>query len=415
MGAGECVSLSTLYAAALFVVCGIPLDDIFLMGTPLHSQNFVFAGDGVLTNNRRLVTRAMWFNGTEITRKAQRALRHEQVTIVAHRTGWMHSVYPDAGIAPEAFARLRDGLRAFLRTDITLEILLNFLREAPARQECFQLRADRHGRPMYIAAEKVYHYEHGSPYKISDATRDKLLAEIDEDEFFTSPIDGRVTINDLEAFFRGRRIDPGDDASIQRLLKEVQCSRFQTRRAIEELMDFARLEPRLPDVAGARRFTPGPAIDLSPDMSREAVIGALEAQRASNPVADLAFYAFRDLSRTDWAPFVRAAMERSPVCAAGSGDAPDAEVEARLREWPDESVYDGARCAQPDEVWNYRRGDGMEKALCLASILAARNPAASIELRVEPDRAVLSVDGRESVWPSRKGLQGTIACRSRSA
>ncbi len=33
-GAGECVSLATLYAAALFIVCGIPLEDIFLMATP---------------------------------------------------------------------------------------------------------------------------------------------------------------------------------------------------------------------------------------------------------------------------------------------------------------------------------------------------------------------------------------------
>jgi hypothetical protein len=40
-GAGECVSLAALYAAAMFVVAGIPLDDIFLMATPLHSQNFI--------------------------------------------------------------------------------------------------------------------------------------------------------------------------------------------------------------------------------------------------------------------------------------------------------------------------------------------------------------------------------------
>ena len=188
-GAGECVSLSTLYAAALFVVCGIPLDDIFLMGTPLHSQNFVLAGDGVLTNNRRLVTKAMWFNGTELTRKAQRALRHEQVTVVAHRTGWIHCVYPDATLDPAAYARMTGALHGFLRTDITLEILLNFLRDAPHRQECFQIRHERHGRILHIAAEKVYHYEHGSPYKVSDATREKLLAEIDEDEFFAAPID----------------------------------------------------------------------------------------------------------------------------------------------------------------------------------------------------------------------------------
>ena len=75
-GAGECVSLSTLYAAAMFVVCRIPLEDIFLFATPLHSQNFIDTADGVLTNNRRVVTKNMWFNGTELTEKAQRALRH---------------------------------------------------------------------------------------------------------------------------------------------------------------------------------------------------------------------------------------------------------------------------------------------------------------------------------------------------
>ena len=36
-GAGECVSLATLYAAALFIVARIPLKDIYLMATPLHS------------------------------------------------------------------------------------------------------------------------------------------------------------------------------------------------------------------------------------------------------------------------------------------------------------------------------------------------------------------------------------------
>ena len=61
-GAGECVSLACLYAAALFIVAKIPLQNIFLLWTPLHSQNFVIADEGVLTNNRRIVTKSMWFN-----------------------------------------------------------------------------------------------------------------------------------------------------------------------------------------------------------------------------------------------------------------------------------------------------------------------------------------------------------------
>ena len=65
--AGECVSLATLYAAAAFVVCQIPLEDIYTILTPLHSQNFIDINNGVLTNNRRLVTKTMWFNGTAST------------------------------------------------------------------------------------------------------------------------------------------------------------------------------------------------------------------------------------------------------------------------------------------------------------------------------------------------------------
>lgn len=69
MAAGECVSLSSLYAAAAFIVCGIPLDDIYMVLTPLHSQNFIDIREGVITNNRRIITKPMWFNGTAISMK----------------------------------------------------------------------------------------------------------------------------------------------------------------------------------------------------------------------------------------------------------------------------------------------------------------------------------------------------------
>ena len=83
-GAGECVSLSALYAAAAFIVCGVPFENIYTLLTPLHSQNYIDLEDGIITNNRRVLTRAMWFNGTELSAKAQRALRNEQVTVVAN-------------------------------------------------------------------------------------------------------------------------------------------------------------------------------------------------------------------------------------------------------------------------------------------------------------------------------------------
>ena len=114
VGAGECVSLAGLYAAAAFVVCGLPLESIYLMATPLHSQNFVDVDTGILTNNRRLVTRAMWSNGTVISQQARRALEHERVTIVSHATGHVHLLHEEASIDPAAYAGFVRKLNAFL-------------------------------------------------------------------------------------------------------------------------------------------------------------------------------------------------------------------------------------------------------------------------------------------------------------
>ena len=114
VGAGECVSLAGLYAAAAFVVCGLPLESIYLMATPLHSQNFIDVDTGILTNNRRLVTRAMWANGTVISRQARRALEHERVTIVSHASGYIHLLYPEATIDPAVYGHFAQRLKEFL-------------------------------------------------------------------------------------------------------------------------------------------------------------------------------------------------------------------------------------------------------------------------------------------------------------
>ena len=102
-GAGECVSLSALYAAAMFIVGKIPLEKIFLIATPLHSQNFITEKEGLITNNRRIVTKNMWFSRTSLSEKARRALENEKVTIVSHISGHIHTVYDEASIDPEAY------------------------------------------------------------------------------------------------------------------------------------------------------------------------------------------------------------------------------------------------------------------------------------------------------------------------
>ena len=122
-----------------------------------------------------------------LSTKARRALENEQVTIVAHHSGWMHTVYPDASIDPKAYQRFKKKLTAFLQTPITSEILFNFLRQSPKRQACFQIELMRSGKRRWVTAERAYAFENSCSYKVSDATRDKLLAEIDEDDLFAAP------------------------------------------------------------------------------------------------------------------------------------------------------------------------------------------------------------------------------------
>ncbi len=406
-GAGECVSLSTLYAAAMFVVCGIPLEDIFLLATPLHSQNFIDAGDGVLTNNRRLVTKNMWFNGTELTEKAQRALRNEQVTIVAHNTGFIHVVYPEATIAPSQYERFQAKLRAFLKTDINMEILANYLRQNSGLQKCFQVEHEFGGKKRYIAAEKVYAYEHNSSFKVSDNTRDKLLEEIDEDEFFAERIDGRIPLNRFEEFFRQHRIDLDLDADVKLLMKEFNCHNEHACEIVRDIIQFTRLEPKLPPTD--RRFVVAPAIELKPEMSRDEMMSYLESVRSTNRTVDLAFYAYRDLSRTDWKPFVRAAMERNPVSIKGLEGKGDDDVVAFLEGLPSESIYDGPRVAQPDEVWNYGRGDGLERAICLANIWKSRHPGDAISVVSRGGKVSFKAGTHALEWTTAKGLDVELA------
>ncbi len=407
VGAGECVSLSTLYAAALFIICDIPLEDIFLIATPLHSQNFINVNDGVLTNNRRLVTKNMWFNGTDLTAKAQRALRNEQVTIVANNTGFVHTVYPEATIAPESFEAFRSKLNAFTTTEITFEILANFLRDRSEFQSCFQIQYLRHGKEQYLPIERAFAYEHGSPYKVSDnATRDKLLDQIDEYDFYTEPIPERILINKLGDYLKNNPISHFDEESMRGLAEKIDCTGDMERKmtVLEGLVDFVHLESELPDFAGKQQAGPGP-IAITPGMQRDEIIKYLANLRDRHIVADLAFYASRDLAVTDWQPFLKAAFERNPVTIEKTAELSDDALIAAFESMTNESIYDGTRIAQPDEVWNFQRGDGLERAIALADVWKARHSGDAIELAASGSQVLLKLGAQQVSLETAKGLE----------
>ena len=64
--------------------------------------------------------------------------------------------------------------------------------------------------------------------------------------------------------------------------------------------------------------------------------------------------------------------------------------------------------AQPDEVWNFQRGDGVERAVALANVWKSRHPDASIELKTTTGAVELTLDGRAVRFSSAKGLEKTI-------
>src|SRR4030042_1477092 len=197
-GAGECVSLSALYAAAMFVIGRIPLEKIFLIATPLPSQNFITEKEGLITNNRRIVTRNMWFNGTSLSEKARRALENEKVTIVAHISGYIHALYREATIDRKSYELFSAMLREFLVTDLSNLIFINFLRFKSKYKTLFQFECECSGKKRYISLEKMFEYEHTSKFNVSAETRAELIKEIEGDEFHLSPLPSKIMLNEVE-------------------------------------------------------------------------------------------------------------------------------------------------------------------------------------------------------------------------
>ena len=386
--AGECVSLAALYVAAAFVVCGIPLEDIYMILTPLHSQNFIDIQDGVLTNNRRLITKTMWFNGTAISNKAQRALRNENVTIVAHSSGYVNCMYDDATIDRKAYQHFTKQLGSYLSIELTLLVFASFLRSNRDYQKFFQVCHECRGQAQFLKAEVLFSYEHSSNYRIADKTFDKLLAEVSDEDFVPYQLPGRIRCDELEEFIEKEKIDPRNPQSKTALKKYMETVIPDAQRFVDELADFVHIEARLP--TPDKNYLPTDPIEISTGQSRAQIIDYLQQIRPTNTTADLAFYTYRDMDSCDWAPFIKAALERNPVSIQAADPMSLKEVYAWLEQMENISIYNGKRLAQPDEVANYKTGDGLEKALLMANIILAREPSQDIEIIIDGEDVVLT-------------------------
>ncbi|MDE7149944.1 MAG: hypothetical protein K2O01_06010 [Bacteroidales bacterium] len=404
-GAGECVSLAALYVAAMFVVGHIPLEKMFMIATPLHSQNFMAEGEGFMTNNRRIVTKKMWYNGTEISAKARRAVEHEKITIVSHVSGYIHTFYEKATIDPSAYDDFQKRFRAYLSAPLTFETFANFLFSREKYWDCFQYAHRHNGKTCYLPMRSVFNAQRSSKNRFDNESRVALLQEMEAQAFSLSRLPEKILINEVEDYLY---LHPdGDFAQYERyFLKELligHCA--NVHQLFAELKAFLQVEPRLPEAAG-KRFETEAAWTLAPGLTREAYRDYVYAQAADGVAwAELALYAYRDMLAVEWPPFLKAAVERNPVGLAMCGDLSDEAVYARLQALPSVSIYDeDFRLAQPDEVWNYGRGDGLEKAVAMLAVLKRRHPGTAYRLTVGPQAAVGPVAERTAVYvfPSQK-------------
>ena len=406
-GAGECVSLSALYAAAMFVVGRIPLEKIFLIATPLHSQNFIIEKEGLITNNRRIVTKNMWYNGTSLSEKARRALENEKVTIVSHISGYIHMLYREATIDRNAYEFFSLKLREFLTTDLTNLIFINFLRFKSKYKSLFQYECDCTGKKRFISLDKMFEYEHTSRFNVSAETRAMLVKEIEGDEFHLSPLQGKLMLNHAEDII---------EKSYGKSLKEIEdeFTRFNgivphgiIREMFRDLADFIYTDPKIPDYKREYIETDIPKITI--DDSREKIFNTVLKHSGQSELSLLALYEFRQMDRIDWLPFVKAAIERNPVCFNDLNGKSINEVFETVRGIPNQSIYEDVhRLALPDEVWNFGRGDGIEKAFLLADFIIRKNPSGMVTIEIDHKKVRLNYDGAEYSFESEKNFRRSI-------
>ncbi len=394
-GAGECVSFAVLYYAALFVLAEIPLEQMYMLATPLHSQNFVDVNDGVITNNRRLVTKKMWFNGTELSEKARRALQNERITFIGNNKGYVHTLYEEATLPRNEYEKFVKMLEEFLTVEASYENLASFLRQNSKWQKRFQVAFDRGDyKPLYIELEKVFSYEHGSNFKVGENTENKLLSEIDSDEYYINPLDNRLVLQDLKEMFDNQKLKLADAKSwCESLKNEFGTMNFDTKEICTDFANFCKIEPMLPDTN--KVWKEALTIELKGLQTREEIIAYLTSLRGKNEIADLAFMAYRDLEKSPLEPFMKAAVERNPVAVEGSKELSINAIYGLLLSFDSSSIYSENRLAQPDEVWNFRTGDGLEKAICLFDIVVNRWGQEEWKLYQKDKLAIVS-NSRES-------------------
>jgi hypothetical protein len=233
-----------------------------------------------------------------------------------------------------------------------------------------------------------------------------LLSEVSDEDFVPYQLPGRIRCDELEEFIEKQKPDLRSIEGKTAFTKFIEPVIPDAQRFVDELADFIHTEARLP--ASDKNFLPAEPIEISVEQSREQIIDYLQHVRQSNPTVDLAFYSYRDMESCNWLPFVKASVQRNPVSVQMAEAMSVEEIYAWLEQMKNASIYDGKRLAQPDEVANYKTGDGLEKAFLLANVIRERNPEQDVEIITDKNQVILKGQS-EYRFVSTKGLEKHVS------
>ena len=121
----------------------------------------------------------------------------------------------------------------------------------------------------------------------------------------------RIRCDQLEELIKKEKIDVTTQQGKDILVKFFHPVIPDAPKFVDLLSDFTRIEPKLP--SPDKKFLPNVSIEIPLGRTREEIIDYLRQLRSTSVTADLAFYAWRDMESCDWLPFIKAAIERSPV------------------------------------------------------------------------------------------------------
>jgi hypothetical protein len=272
-------------------------------------------------------------------------------------------------------------------------------------QNYFQFKQVLNGKELFIKIEKIFEYEQKLQRSFSEQNPKSLISEIPVGEYSEIEYKERIVLQDVENIFKKNKIIVNQEfqTQIQELANQANCQdHILFDNCIANLFDFIMTEPGLP--SDDKQFISCETLNIDINQSREDIISYIKENARINEVSQLALYTYRDMDKIDWRPFIKAALERNPVSLSGlKGNTINGAYEL-INQLDNSSIYDSKRLAMPDEVWNFQRGDGVEKAFLLANYIYSIDKNRDINLSIEKKNVYLEHNNKQYYFTSSKVL-----------